>query len=58
MNRTRSLTRQLLHTIVIVAAGLTMTMGTAGAAGAQVIGQHLGLDQRIQRHKLEHVASG
>lgn len=39
MNGTRSLSRRLLHTLVIVAVALTMQIGTAGAARAQIIDQ-------------------
>jgi hypothetical protein len=39
MNRTSLLSRRLLHTLVTVAVALTMQIGTAGAAGAQIIDQ-------------------
>ncbi|EWT02007.1 hypothetical protein N865_20200 [Intrasporangium oryzae NRRL B-24470] len=39
MKGTSSLSRRLLHTLVVVAVALTMTIGTAGAAGAQIIDQ-------------------
>lgn len=39
MNRTSSLSRRLLHTLVIVAVALTMQLGTTGAARAQTIDQ-------------------